>query len=106
MALPRLSTLFPRSDARSLYFGPGIPGGLLPETAQALAREALESKDEHGAIARLARKYQVKRYVVRAAAQRPAKPVRCSGLLGAAREDLMDFKVDVPRLRSDAPLPE
>ena len=64
MALPRLSTLFPRSDARSLYFGPGIPGGLLPETAQALAREALESKDEHGAIARLARKYQVKRYVV------------------------------------------
>ena len=59
MALPRLATLFPRSHASSLYFGPELPGGLLPEAAQALAREALGSKDEHEAIDRLARKYQV-----------------------------------------------
>ena len=59
MALPRLAALFPRSHVRALYFGPKLPGGLLPEAAQALAREALESKDEHGTSSRLARKYQV-----------------------------------------------
>lgn len=64
MALPRLSSLFRRSDAQSLFSGPEIPGDLCPETARALAKEALASKGEHGAIALLARKYQVKRHVV------------------------------------------
>lgn len=64
MALPRLSSLFSRSTAQPLFSGPDIPGALSPKTARALAKEALDNKDEHGAIARLARKYNVKRHVV------------------------------------------
>jgi len=64
MSMPHLSSLFGRSSSQTLFSGPITPGGLSPETALELAREAFNSSEEHGAVARLARKYNVTRHVV------------------------------------------
>lgn len=64
MFLPSLSSLFGRSFGGEIFSRPVIPGGLSPETARQLAKEAFDRSGEHGAIAQLARQYKVKRYVV------------------------------------------
>ena len=67
----------PAQDARSLFFGPEISGGLLPEAAQTPAREALERKDEHGAIAgpsRTVHKHVSSGPLMRVAVRRNLKP--------------------------------
>jgi hypothetical protein len=63
MTVLHMSSLFPRSTPE-LFSGFDIPGNLSRESARALAREAFESREEHGAFARLARKYNVSRYCV------------------------------------------